>query len=154
LPGAPPASGGVVPFLFSDIEGSSRLLDELGPAAYTPVLERHRAILRAAFARHGGREQGTEGDSFFVIFDSAREAVLAAVESQRDLAAEPWPEGVEVLVRMGLHAGEASASAGGFIGLDIHRAARIAASAHGGQIVVSDAVRTLTADDLVTDVSL
>ena len=93
MSGAPPASGGVVTFLFSDIEGSTRLLDELGPTAYTAVLERHRAIMRAAFARHGGREQGTEGDSFFVIFDSAREAVLAAVESQRELATEPWPAG-------------------------------------------------------------
>jgi predicted ATPase/class 3 adenylate cyclase len=154
MTGAPPASGGVVTFLFSDIEGSTRLLDALGPAAYTAVLERHRSILRAAFARHDGREQGTEGDSFFVIFDSAREAVLAAVESQRELATEPWPAGAEVSVRMGLHTGEASVSAAGFIGLDIHRAARIAASAHGGQVVVSDAVRTLAAADLAPAVSL
>jgi predicted ATPase/class 3 adenylate cyclase len=154
MTGAPPASGGVVTFLFSDIEGSTRLLDALGPADYTAVLERHRAILRAAFARHGGREQGTEGDSFFVIFDSAREAVLAAVESQRELAAEAWPGGAEVSVRIGLHSGEASASAAGFIGLDIHRAARIGASAHGGQVVVSDAVRTLAAADLAPEVSL
>jgi predicted ATPase/class 3 adenylate cyclase len=150
----PPPSGGVVTFLFSDIEGSTRLLDELGSAPYTAVLERHAAILRAAFARHGGREQGTEGDSFFVIFDSAREAVLAAVESQRDLATEVWPDGVEVRVRMGLHAGEASTSAAGLVGLDINRAARIAASAHGGQVVVSDAVRTLAAVELAPDVSL
>ncbi|HYK94270.1 MAG TPA: adenylate/guanylate cyclase domain-containing protein [Candidatus Dormibacteraeota bacterium] len=154
MTGAPPASGGVVTFLFSDIEGSTRLLDAIGAEAYSAILERHRAILRAAFARHGGREQGTEGDSFFVIFDSAREAVLAAVESQRGLATEVWPDGVDVAVRMGLHAGEASASAEGFVGLDIHRAARIAASAHGGQVVVSDAVRTLAGAELGPDVSL
>jgi predicted ATPase/class 3 adenylate cyclase len=154
MTGAPPPSGGVVTFLFTDIEGSTRLLDELGATAYTALLERHRAILRSAFARHGGREQGTEGDSFFVIFDSAREAVLAAVECQRALAVEPWPDAVEVTIRMGLHAGEASATAGGLVGLDIHRAARIAAAAHGGQIVVSEAVRTLVAADLGPDVSL
>jgi predicted ATPase/class 3 adenylate cyclase len=151
---APPAAGAVATFLFSDIEGSTRLLDELGPHTYTTVLERHAAILRAAFGRHGGREEGTEGDSFFVVFDHAYEAVLAAVEAQRDLAAETWPEGVEIRVRMGLHAGEASASAAGLVGLDINRAARIAASAHGGQIVVSEAVRALTAADLGPDVSL
>ncbi|HEY4226759.1 MAG TPA: adenylate/guanylate cyclase domain-containing protein [Candidatus Limnocylindrales bacterium] len=151
---APSPSGGVVTFLFSDIEGSTRLLDDLGSTAYIAVLERHDALLRAAFARHGGREESTEGDSFFVLFDSAREAVLAAVESQRDLAAEPWPDGVEVRVRMGLHAGEASASAGGLVGLDINRAARIAASAHGGQIVVSDAISALAGAELGPDVSL
>ena len=137
------APGGTRTFLFSDIEGSTRLLDELGSDAYTEVLERHAAIMRAAFAAHGGREEGTEGDSFFAIFDSASEAVLAAVEAQRGLAAERWPEGVELKVRMGLHAGEASGSAAGLVGIDVNRAARIAAAAHGGQVVVSDAVRAL-----------
>ena len=91
----PAAPGGTLTFLFSDIEGSTRLLDQLGSAACTAVLEREAGILRAAFERHGGREEGTEGDSFFVLFDNAREAVLAAVEGQRDLAAESWPAGVE-----------------------------------------------------------
>jgi predicted ATPase/class 3 adenylate cyclase len=141
-------------FLFSDIEGSTRLLDELGSERYTAVLERQAALLRSAFANHGGREQLTEGDSFFVVFDSAIEAVRAAVESQRALAAEAWPEGVEVKVRMGLHAGEASDSAAGLVGIDINRAARIAAAAHGGQVVVSDAVRSLAGADLGRDVSL
>ena len=145
---------GALTFLFSDIEGSTRLLDSLGSAAYTGVLERQAAILRAAFARHAGREENTEGDSFFVVFDSALEAVLAAVEAQRALAAEPWPPGVEVKVRMGLHAGEASTSAAGLVGLDINRAARIAAAAHGGQIVVSDAVRSLVTGDLGPELSL
>ncbi|MEO8272873.1 MAG: adenylate/guanylate cyclase domain-containing protein, partial [Chloroflexota bacterium] len=141
-------------FLFSDIEGSTRLLDELGGMAYTAVLERQAAILRAAFAAHGGREENTEGDSFFVLFDSARDAVLAAIDGQRALAVEPWPGGIEVKVRMGLHAGEATSSAAGLVGIDINRAARIAAAAHGGQIVVSEAVRTLVAPDLDPSVTL
>jgi predicted ATPase/class 3 adenylate cyclase len=151
---APGTTGGTQTFLFSDIEGSTRLLDELGPAAYTPVLERHRALLRAAFVRHGGREEGTECDSFFVVFDGAVDAVTAAVEAQRALATEAWPSGVEVKVRMGLHAGEASSSAAGLVGLDIHRAARIAAAAHGGQVVVSDAVRVLVTPGLSAGISL
>ena len=141
-------------FLFSDIEGSTRLLDELGPAAYTTVLETQASLLRAAFAAHGGKEENTEGDSFFVVFDSALAAVEAAVDGQRALAVEAWPPGVEVNVRMGLHAGEASESAAGLVGLDINRAARIAAAAHGGQIVVSDAVRSLVSADLREGISL
>ena len=148
------AQPGTLTFLFSDIEGSTRLLDELGSGAYTRVLERQAELLRAAFEAHGGREEGTEGDSFFVVFDSAREALLAAIEGQRALAAEPWPAGVEVNVRMGLHAGEASGSAAGLVGLDINRAARIAAAAHGGQIVVSEAVRALVTPALDSGVSL
>jgi predicted ATPase/class 3 adenylate cyclase len=148
---APP---GTLTFLFSDIEGSTRLLDELGSDAYTAVLERQAAILRAAFEGNGGREEGTEGDSFFVVFDSAIAAVRAAVEAQRALAIEPWPPGVEVNVRMGLHAGEASASAAGLVGLDINRAARIAAAAHGGQVIVSDAVRSLVTADLGAGITL
>jgi Predicted ATPase len=151
---APPIAGGIQTFLFSDIEGSTRLLDDLGSIAYTAVLERHAAIMRAAFARHGGREENTEGDSFFAVFDSALEAVRAAVDAQRALATEAWPPGVEVRVRMGLHAGEASASAAGLVGIDINRAARIAAAAHGGQVVVSDAVRSLVTADLGTDITL
>jgi predicted ATPase/class 3 adenylate cyclase len=148
------APAATLTFLFSDIEGSTRLLDALGSEAYTKVLERQAAIMRAAIAKHGGREEGTEGDSFFVVFDSAVAAVEAAVEAQRSLAAEPWPAGGEVTVRMGLHAGEASVSAAGLVGLDIHRAARIAAAAHGGQVVVSEAVRALVAADLASGISL
>jgi predicted ATPase/class 3 adenylate cyclase len=156
------ASGGPEPagrpatrtFLFSDIEGSTRLHESLGREAYTAVLERQAELLREAFMGHGGREESTEGDSFFVVFDSARDALLAAVEAQRALDAEPWPAGSEVRVRMGLHAGEATASAAGLVGLDINRAARIAAAAHGGQIVVSDAVRALVEPSLGDGVSL
>ena len=147
-------TAGTRTFLFSDIEGSTRLLDELGREAYTTVLERHAALLRAAIAAHGGHEEGTEGDSFFVVFDSAVEALTAAVEAQRALAAEPWPPGVAVNVRMGLHAGEASSSAAGLVGIDVNRAARIAAAAHGGQIVVSEAVRGLVSPGLDAGISL
>jgi predicted ATPase/class 3 adenylate cyclase len=149
-----PATASTLTFLFSDIEGSTRLLEMLGSAAYTAVLERQAELLRAAFVAHGGREEATEGDSFFVVFDSAVDAVMAAVDAQRALAAEPWPEGVELNVRMGLHAGEASESAAGLVGLDINRAARIAAAAHGGQVIVSDAVRTLVTADLAAGISL
>jgi predicted ATPase/class 3 adenylate cyclase len=150
----PTVSAGTRTFLFSDIEGSTRLLDELGREAYTTVLERHAALMRAAIAAHDGHEEGTEGDSFFVVFDSAVEALTAAVEAQRALAAEPWPPGIEVNVRMGLHAGEASSSAAGLVGIDVNRAARIAAAAHGGQIVVSEAVRGLVSPGLDAGISL
>jgi predicted ATPase/class 3 adenylate cyclase len=134
---------GVVTFLFTDIEGSTRLELALGTARYATVRERHRELLRAAFAANGGTEQSTQGDSFFVLFESARSAIHAAIEGQRALAREPWPDGIEVLVRMGLHAGEAMVTAGDVVGYDVNRAARIAAVAHGGQIVISDTVRAL-----------
>jgi predicted ATPase/class 3 adenylate cyclase len=134
---------GVVTFLFSDIEGSTKLELSLGTERYAVLRERHRELLRAAFAANGGREQSTQGDSFFVLFDSARSAVHAAIDGQRSLAREPWPDDVEVLVRMGLHSGEALLGGGDVVGYDVNRAARIAGAAHGGQIVVSDAVRSL-----------
>jgi predicted ATPase len=112
------------------------------------VLERQAALMREAIAAHAGREEGTEGDSFFVVFENAPAAVLAAVAAQRALGLEPWPPDAEVKVRMGLHAGEASTSAAGLVGIDVNRAARIAAAAHGGQVVVSDAVRSLVETDL------
>jgi predicted ATPase/class 3 adenylate cyclase len=141
-------------FLFSDIEGSTRLEQTVGAAGYAEVLERHRELLRAAFARHGGIEQGTEGDSFFVVFSSAGEAIAAAVEGQRALGGEAWPPDAEVRVRMGLNAGEAMKAGEGFVGLAINRAARIAAVGHGGQIVVSEVVRGLVGPDLPEGVSL
>ena len=134
---------GVVTFLFSDIEGSTKLELALGTERFAVLRERHRELLRAAFVANGGREQSTQGDSFFVLFDSARSAVRAAIEGQRSLARESWPDGVEVLVRMGLHSGEALLGGGDVVGYDVNRAARIAGAAHGGQIVVSDAVRSL-----------
>jgi predicted ATPase/class 3 adenylate cyclase len=135
-----------VTFLFTDIEGSTRLELELGTAQYAAVRERHRELLRAAFAAHGGEERSTEGDSFFVLFDSARSGIRAAIDGQLALAAEPWPDGVAVKVRMGMHTGEALLQFGDVAGYDVNRAARIAATAWGGQIVISDAVRALAGD--------
>ena len=133
---------GTVTFFFSDIEGSTRLLQGLGDR-YRDVKERHDAIVRAAIADGGGIELGTEGDSFFAAFSSPVAAVTAAVEAQRALAESAWPDGVAVRVRMGLHTGEAVLGGDNYVGLDVNRAARIAAAAHGGQLLVSDATRCL-----------
>jgi predicted ATPase/class 3 adenylate cyclase len=151
---SPVPSSGTVTFLFSDIEGSTRLEQAIGTERYGGLRERHREILRAAFADHGGIEQGTEGDSFFVVFSSARDAVAAAVHAQRGLAGEPWPADATIRVRMGLHSGEAGMVGGSLIGLDINRAARIAAVAHGGQILLSDATRALVGSALPDDLHL
>jgi len=148
------APSGTITFLFSDIEGSTRLEQGIGTARYAELRERHREILRSAFLVHGGAEQGTEGDSFFVVFGSAREAVAAAIEAQRALAVEPWPEDAPIRVRMGIHSGEAGMAGGTLVGLDINRAARIAAVAHGGQVLLSDATRALITSGLPDDVHL
>jgi predicted ATPase/class 3 adenylate cyclase len=133
---------GTVTFLFTDIEGSTRLLDALGDR-YPGVLEEHQRILREAFAARGGIDVSTEGDSFFVVFGSATQAVAAAVEAQRAIAATEWPEGAMVRVRMGLHTGEGILGGDNYVGADLHRASRIAAAGHGGQVVVSEATRAL-----------
>jgi predicted ATPase/class 3 adenylate cyclase len=148
------APTGTVTCLFSDIEGSTRLELELGSGPYRDVRERHRELLRAAFVAHDGYEQSTEGDSFFVIFRRAGDAVAAAVDAQRALAAEAWPDGADVKVRMGLHTGEIERLGGDVIGYDINRTARITAVAHGGQVLLSDATRSLVADDLRDGVGL
>jgi predicted ATPase/class 3 adenylate cyclase len=144
---------GTVTFLFTDIEGSTRLVRSQGER-WTGMLERHRTVLRAAFDEHDGREVGTEGDSFFVAFSSAPAAVAAAVRGQRVLAAEPWPPDAEVRVRMGMHTGEATLSAKTYAGLHVHRASRVASVAHGGQVLISDATRTLVEHDLPGGVEL
>jgi predicted ATPase/class 3 adenylate cyclase len=150
-----PLPTGTVTFLFSDIEGSTRLVGELGAAGYTAVLERHQALLRAAFVAEGGTEVKTEGDSFFVVFPSAIGAVAAAVAAQRALATEGWPPEVgQVRVRIGLHTGEGTLGADDYVGLDVHRAARIAAAAHGGQVLVSATTRGLIGDAFPEGVSL
>ena len=151
---ATPSPSGDVTFLFTDIEGSTRLEQQVGTERYGGLRERHRQILRTAFTAHGGVEQGTEGDSFFVVFNSALEAVTASVEAQRGLAAESWPEDVAIRVRMGLHSGQAETAGGTLVGLDINKAARIAAVAHGGQILVSDITRVLVASRLPPDLRL
>ena len=144
---------GTVTFLFTDIEGSTRLAQELGDG-WPPVLERHREIARAAWAGHQGVEIGTEGDSFFVVFDSAPQATAAAVEAQRALAAEPWQPGSEIRIRTGLHTGLGVLSGGGYVGLDVHRAARIAAAGHGGQVLLSATTQALVEGSLPEGVSL
>ena len=137
---------GAVTFLFTDIERSTRLVKQLR-GRYPAVLADHQRLLRAAFAAHGGYEVDTQGDSFFIAFASAREALLAAVEGQRALLSHPWPEGVEINIRMGLHTGQAVATDGRYTGLAVHRAARIGAAGHGGQILVSQATQTLLEDE-------
>src|SRR5919109_4665460 len=138
---------GTVTFLFTDIEGSTRLLKQLG-TRYDDVLAEHGRILRASFEAHGGRVVDTQGDSFFAVFARAGDAVASAIDAQRALQDHAWPEGVRVSVRMGLHSGEPRASGQRYIGFGVHRAARVGAVAHGGQILVSDATRALVEDDL------
>jgi predicted ATPase/class 3 adenylate cyclase len=138
---------GTVTFLFTDIEGSTRLLSALGDA-YPPLLAMHAGILRAAIGDHAGTEVNTEGDAFFAVFPSALGAVAAAVEAQRRLADAVWPESATVRVRMGLHSGEGRLGGDDYVGLDVHRAARVAGAGHGGQVLLSDATRTLVARDL------
>jgi predicted ATPase/class 3 adenylate cyclase len=133
---------GTVTFLFTDIEGSTRLLDRLGER-YHRVLEDHQRLLREAFTGRGGIEVSTEGDSFFVVFASAPEAVAATVEGQRRAAGHAWPDDAPVRIRMGLHTGEGTLGADNYVGVDVHRAARIAAAGHGGQVVASAATRPL-----------
>jgi predicted ATPase/class 3 adenylate cyclase len=149
-----PSSGGTISFLFSDIEGSTRLELEVGTERYATLLERHREILREAWAAHGGVERGTEGDSFFVTFERASSAVASAIAGQRGLTAEPWPADAQIRVRMGIHTGEPEYSGGGIVGFDINQAARIAAVAHGGQILMSESTRGLAAPHLPPEVHL
>jgi peptide/nickel transport system substrate-binding protein len=144
---------GTVTFLFTDIEGSTRLLKQLRER-YGEVLEEHQRILRETFAAHGGREIDTQGDSFFVAFRRAKDAVAAAVDGQRRLAEHDWPDGAELRVRMGVHTGEPSAAGERYVGLGVHRAARISAAGHGGQVLVSQATRELLRDDPLPDVTL
>src|SRR5437870_4353280 len=128
---------GTVTFLFSDIEGSTRLLQRLG-ALYGEALAQHQRLLREAFAEHGGHEIDTQGDSFFAAFRRAKDAVAAAVDAQRALAAYEWPHRAEVRVRMGIHTGETGVGEDRYVGLGVHRAARIGAAAVGGQVLVSE----------------
>ena len=138
--------------LFSDIEGSTALLDRLGDR-YGEALSAQRALLRDAISSCRGRELGTEGDSFYVVFESAGDAVSCCVAGQRALAGHDWPDEVPVRVRMGLHSGEPTRHEDGYVGLDVHRAARIAAAAHGGQVVLSDATWHLAQSRLPAGVS-
>jgi predicted ATPase len=134
---------GTVTFFFTDIEGSTRLLDELGAEAYAEALAEHRRIVRDAVARHGGVEVDTQGDAFFVAFADANAALTAAADTQRDLADH------RIRVRMGLHTGTARVSGGGYVGGDVHLGARIAAAGHGGQVLFSGATRGLVSAEVL-----
>jgi predicted ATPase/class 3 adenylate cyclase len=132
---------GVVTFVMTDIEGSTRLFRELGER-YVEVLATHQAMLRGPFTNHGGVEVGAEGDALFFVFADASEAVAACLEGQRALAAHAWPPGVELRVRIGMHTGEARPVRNSYVDLAVHQAARISAGAHGGQVLLSEATAT------------
>ncbi len=144
---------GTFTFLFTDIEGSTHLLQHLGER-YPSLLEEYRSLVRLAFQKDSGHEVDTQGDGFFVAFARASEAIGAAVEMQRSLASHAWPEGEPVRVRMGLHTGEPELTSEGYVGLDVHRAARIMSAGHGGQILLSQSTRELLEQELPPAVSL
>jgi ABC-type transport system substrate-binding protein/class 3 adenylate cyclase len=142
---------GTVTFLFSDIEGSTRLLQQLR-GRYDDVLSTHARLLREAIERFDGHEIDTQGDAFFVAFARARDAVAAAVAAQRALAEESWPDGASVRVRMGLHTGEPLVGGERYVGMGVNRGARICAAGHGSQVLLSNTTRELVEDELPDDV--
>ena len=144
--------GGTVTFVFTDIEGSTRLLERLGDR-YAGALADHRRIMREAFAEREGRELDTQGDSFFYAFERARDAVAAAVAAQRALARHAWPDGEPLRVRMSVHTGEPVVGEEGYVGIDVHRAARICAAGHGGQVLLSATTAALVTGALPNGVS-
>src|SRR5918992_91289 len=143
---------GTVTFLFTDIEGSTRLLQRLGER-YASLRNDHAAIVRRAIEAGGGVEVSTQGDSFFVAFATPAGAIDAAVAAQRGLAAHAWPDGFPFRVRMGLHTGEGVLSGDDYVGIDVNRAARIADAAHGGQVIVSGVTMELVEAALPEGVS-
>ena len=145
---------GTVTFLFTDIEGSTSLLKRLGRDRYDEALATHGRLLRAAFAAHDGRVVDTQGDSFFVAFRTAADAVGAAADAQRELATHAWPEGGEVKVRMGVHTGEPKVGEDRYVGIGVHRAARIGAAGHGGQVLLSSTSKELAEEELPPGVSI
>src|SRR3954469_11925435 len=145
---------GTVTFLFTDIEGSTRLLKRLGRDRYGDVLATHNRLLRAAFSENGGIEIDTKGDSFFVVFRSAGDAIEGSAAAQRALAEHEWPESVQVRVRMGLHTGEASVGTDGYVGFAVHQAARIGDAGHGGQVLLSSTTANLVRHDLPGELGL
>ncbi|MGZ9222408.1 MAG: adenylate/guanylate cyclase domain-containing protein, partial [Anaerolineales bacterium] len=145
---------GTVTFLFTDIEGSTRLLQQLGEK-YATLLAEQQQLLREVCETHNGRVVHDQGDSFFVVFPRAMDAINAVVQAQRAHAAHPWTDGVNVRVRMGLHTGEPQISASeNYVGIDVHRAARIAAAAHGGQVLLSQTTCDLVGSELPEGVTL
>jgi class 3 adenylate cyclase len=144
MPGLPT---GTVTFLFTDIEGSTRLLHRLGER-YAEALATHHRLLRTVIQEGQGQVVDTQGDAVFAVFPRARDALLAAIAAQRAMQAHPWPDGTVPKVRIGLHTGEPVTGETGYVGMDVHQAARIAAAGHGGQILVSDVTHGLVARDL------
>ena len=138
---------GTVTLLFTDIEGSTVLAERLDEG-WPDLLAEHNRLLRTAFAAHGGTELGTEGDAFFVSFTAAGSAAAAAAEAQRALASHAWPDDEVIRVRMGLHTGEPTPTPEGYVGIDMHRAARVTAAAHGGQVLLSQTTRDLLPENL------
>lgn len=145
--------GGTVTFLFSDIEGSTRLLEQLGDR-YAEVHRDHRRILRERLSSAGGREIDTQGDAFFFSFPRAKDAVDGAVAAQRELGGHAWPDGVDVKVRMGLHTGEPTVGEEGYLGMDVVRAARICSAGHGGQVLLSETTRALVGNNVPPGVEI
>src|SRR3954453_6958631 len=139
---------GTVTFLFSDIEGSTRLLKSLGRERYGEILRTHNEVLRGAFAEHKGIEIDRQGDAFFFVFRSAGAAVAGAVAAQLAMDAAEWPEDGRVRVRIGLHTGEASVSKDGYVGFAVHQAARLGDLGHGGQILLSRTTAALVEHEL------
>ncbi|GHO88859.1 adenylate/guanylate cyclase domain-containing protein [Dictyobacter formicarum] len=144
---------GTVTFLYTDIEGSTNLLQQLGPR-YSDALSHHHQLLRQAISEWHGCEVNTQGDSFFVAFARASDALSAAAAAQRALLAHAWSDTVKIYVRMGLHTGEPTLAGDDYVGLDAHRAARIGAAGHGGQILISEATRILVEYDLPKEIQL
>jgi len=138
---------GTVTFLFSDIEGSTRLLDDVGAEQYRSLLDEHQQLMRFAMAAHAGSEVDTQGDAFFVAFHRAGDAVRAATDAQRALAVHGWSQGVRVRVRMGIHTAEATPTEGSYVGIGVHRGARICAAGHGGQVLLSRTTTDLLEGD-------
>jgi predicted ATPase/class 3 adenylate cyclase len=141
-------------FLFTDIESSTALLRRLGDGGYAQVLADHHSLIRSGLAAHGGEEVDTQGDAFFAVFSSPKACVAAVVAIQQTLEAHGWPAGERVRVRMGVHTGEAAKTAAGLVGLDVHRAARVAAVAYGGQVLLSETAAALVRDSLPPGVAL
>jgi class 3 adenylate cyclase len=149
----PALPSGTVTFVFSDIEGSTALLKQLGER-YEAVLSDHRRLMRESFTARGGVEIDTQGDAFFFAFTRARDAVAAAVEAQRAHAGHAWPDGAAVRVRMGLHTGEPAVGSEGYLGLDVVRAARLCTAGKGGHVLLSDTTRALVGSSLPEGVSI
>jgi predicted ATPase/serine/threonine protein kinase/DNA-binding CsgD family transcriptional regulator len=144
---------GTVTLLFTDIEESTHLLQQSGDH-YNSLLAEYRHLLQASFHSWNGYEADSRGDTFLVAFARATDAVVAAVEVQRALATHPWPEGMAIHVRIGLHTGEPTLTSEGYVGLDVHRAARIMSAGHGGQVLLSQTTAHLVEQDLPDDVNM